>query len=116
MSALLLLLLQTAPLQSADPRAKVDGAGPCVIVDVAGKRAGALTCANRRLDAAVRLERARAMAAPRLKLPASVQNAPTAIGVATPAAARLRLGRNYGTSTRPFRPTLPTNSGVQRKP
>lgn len=77
--------------------------GPCVIVDIAGDRAGHLDCATRRLTDAARIAQSEARAG----IDAPVVGAGSAdihTGVANQSATRLRMGSALGTSVHPERP------------
>lgn len=122
MTSLLLALVlaaQQASTGTPPPAASADVARDditvngraCVVVDVAGERAGVLDCTNRDLDAAARLGRAKAaIVAPRL--PHDVRSNPHALGLANTAATRNRLGNQWGKGTRPLPVSPSTGSSA----
>ncbi|MDQ8757556.1 hypothetical protein RCO27_15105 [Sphingosinicella sp. LHD-64] len=83
-----------------------DPPGPCVMVDIAGYRAGHLECASRSLEYAARVAQSQARAA--IETPVIGAGSPDIrTGVASQAATRQRLGTNYGVAVRPQRPAPP---------
>jgi hypothetical protein len=77
--------------------------GPCVQVEVAGRKAGHLDCATQRLAAAARAAQASARAA--FDTPVIDARAPDVrTGVASQSATRQRMGNALGTSVHPQRP------------
>ncbi len=91
-----------AQTSSVDPRvASRASKAPCVMVDVAGQKAGDLDCANQALSSAV--HRAQAASQPNLDVP-TIGSSPSALGEANVAATRERLGSAFGVSVNPQRP------------
>jgi len=77
--------------------------GPCVIVDIAGDRAGHLDCATQRLQDAARTAQSEARAA--IDAPVIGAGSPDVqTGVAHEGATRLRMGNALGRSVYPERP------------
>ncbi|WP_341021107.1 hypothetical protein [Brevundimonas diminuta] len=77
--------------------------GPCVIVDIAGERAGHLDCATRALQDAARTAQSEARAG--IDAPLIGAGSPDVqTGVAHEAATRLRMGNALGRSVHPERP------------
>lgn len=99
------LLLLCGPAPTLAQSAPEDTAtSPCVVVDIAGHRAGNLDCAAAALEAAARTAQTRARAG--FEVPDA--RAPDVVtGVASRSATRQRLGTNFGTSVRPARPHPP---------
>lgn len=98
----------TAPAEAADagqPRT-IGGTptqGPCVIVDIAGHRAGHLDCATQRLEEAARIAQEQARAG--IDAPVPRAGSPDVqLGVANQTATRLRMGNALGRSVHPERP------------
>jgi hypothetical protein len=75
-------------------------APPCVIVDVAGHRAGHLDCAAQTLTRAARRARRDAEAA-RAVTVAQAGSPDVQVGVASRSGTRLRLRERFGVSVRP---------------
>jgi hypothetical protein len=74
---------------------------PCVVVEIAGARAGHLDCATQILEAAARIAQERA----RADLPVPQAGSPDVqVGGANQTAARLRMGNALGRSVHPERP------------
>ncbi|AGH51434.1 hypothetical protein G432_18580 [Sphingomonas sp. MM-1] len=93
---------------------RISGSGPqpCVIVDIAGTRAGHLDCATGRLQEAARAAQAESRAG--LEAPTPGAGSPDVqVGVAHQAATRLRMGDALGRSVHPERPNSrpPTTRG-----
>ncbi|MGL3823099.1 hypothetical protein [Sphingopyxis sp. R3-92] len=77
--------------------------GPCVIIDIAGERAGHLDCATRKLTDAARIAQNEARAG--IDAPIPQAGSPDArVGVVNQTAARLRMGSGFGTSVHSERP------------
>lgn len=77
--------------------------GPCVIVDIAGHRAGHLDCATQRLEEAARIAQEQARAG--IDAPVPRAGSPDVqLGVANQTATRLRMGNALGRSVHPERP------------
>lgn len=77
--------------------------GPCVIVDIAGERAGHLDCATQRLTEAARIAQDQARAG--IDAPVPQAGSPDVqLGVANQTATRLRMGNALGRSVHPERP------------
>ncbi len=89
---------------------------PCVVVDIAGHRAGHLDCAAQALEEAARIARRDAAAARDISV-AQAGSPDVQVGVASRAGTRLRLRENFGVSIRP--PAVPapvfTNPAGPRK-
>lgn len=82
--------------------------GPCVIVDIAGHRAGYLDCAAWKLQAAART----AQAQTRGGLDVTDARSPdTSTGVASQTATRERMGNAFGVSVHPQRPVAGSTTG-----
>ncbi|WP_172705063.1 hypothetical protein [Sphingomonas sp. LH128] len=78
--------------------------GPCVIVDIAGDRAGHLDCATQRLTVAARIAQEQTRAG--IDAPVPKAGSPDAqLGVANQTATRLRMGSAFGNSVHSERPT-----------
>lgn len=78
--------------------------GPCVIVDIAGERAGHLDCATQALTEAARIAQSQARAGIDATVPQA--GSPDAqLGVANQTATRLRMGSAFGNSVHSERPT-----------
>lgn len=94
---------QDAP--QSEPR-KIGGAAPkspCVIVDIAGDRAGHLDCATQALTEAARIAQSEARAG--IDAPVPKAGSPDAqLGVANQTATRLRMGSAFGNSVHAERP------------
>jgi len=100
----------TAPLSAsveAERRTRIGGTAPqpCVVVDIAGHRAGHLDCATQVLGEAARIARRDAEAARDVSV-AQAGSPDVRVGVASRAGTRLRLRENFGVSIRP--PAAPT--------
>lgn len=80
--------------------------GPCVIVDIAGDRAGHLDCATDRLQEAARTAQARSNAGIDADV-AAAGSPDVRVGVAHQAATRLRMGDGFGRSVHSERPNRP---------
>ena len=79
---------------------------PCVIVDIAGHRAGHLDCASQRLEEAARSAQAQARSA--IDTPVlSATSSDVRTGVANQTATRQRMGNTFGSSVHPQRPNRP---------
>ena len=87
------------------------GDGPCVVVDIAGIRAGHLDCATRALQSAADTAQAQARAG--IDAPVPQAGSPDVqLGVANQTATRLRMGNALGRSVHPERPaTRPPHGG-----
>lgn len=76
---------------------------PCVIVDIAGHRAGHLDCASQRLQEAANIAQGQARAG--IDAPVPKAGSPDVqLGVANQTATRLRMGNALGRSVHPERP------------
>jgi len=86
----------------AEPETRIGGppSGPCVVVDIAGRRAGHLECASGALEEAARIARRKAEAAREISIP-EAGSPDVQVGVASRSATRLRLRENFGVSIRP---------------
>lgn len=85
---------------------KIGGArssAPCVIVDIAGDRAGHLDCATQRLAEAARIAQEQTRAGIDAPVPRAGSPDPQ-LGVVNQAATRLRMGSGFGNSVHPERP------------
>ncbi|MGB3929613.1 MAG: hypothetical protein WBL20_11680 [Sphingobium sp.] len=95
-----------APRPAQSPR-MIGGAapkGPCVIVDIAGDRAGHLDCATQALTEAARIAQEQTRAG--IDAPVPRAGSPDAqLGVANQTAIRLRMGSGFGHSVHSERPT-----------
>ncbi|CAM5563506.1 MAG: hypothetical protein EP345_06075 [Sphingomonadales bacterium] len=105
--------LDPAEVRAPAPQ-RISGSGPqpCVIVDIAGTRAGHLDCATGRLQEAARAAQAESRAG--LEAPTPGAGSPDVqVGVAHQAATRLRMGDALGRSVHPERPNSrpPTTRG-----
>lgn len=92
----------------AEPTPRIGGPapGPCVVVDIAGHRAGHLDCATDRLQAAADSAQAQTRAA--IDTPVIGAGSPDIqTGVANQTATRLRMGNALGNSVHPQRPNRP---------
>lgn len=92
------------------PTARIGGPapGPCVMVDIAGHRAGHLDCATDRLQAAADTAQAQTRAA--IDTPVIGAGSPDIqTGVANQTATRLRMGNALGNSVHPQRPNRPVH-------
>lgn len=101
--------------ETAEPR-KIGGKapdGPCVIVEIAGERAGHLDCATQRLQEAARSAQTQARAGYDVPVP-QTGSPDTQLGIANQTATRLRMGSGFGNSVHPERPvTRPPRGGRQ---
>ena len=79
---------------------------PCIVVDIAGHKAGHLDCATLRLQEAANLAQAEARAGIDTPIP-QAGSPDTEIGIAHEAATRLRMGSALGRSVTPERPVRP---------
>lgn len=89
--------------------------GPCVVVDIAGHRAGHLDCATQVLEEAARIARRDAEAARDISV-AQAGSPDVQVGVASRSATRLRLRENFGVSVRPPAHTPVTTNPMGRRP
>lgn len=99
--------VEAEPSTSA-PSTRIGGPapGPCVIVDIAGHRAGHLDCATDRLQAAADTAQAQTRAG--IDTPVIGAGSPDIqTGVANQSATRLRMGNALGNSVHPQRPNRP---------
>ncbi|WP_230186263.1 hypothetical protein [Sphingobium sp. CECT 9361] len=123
LSALLLLLSQSAaapataqtavaqappPSSTVEPSPRIGDTRPaqvCVIVDIAGHKAGHIDCATQALQAAARTAQAQARSG--LDVPVvDARSADVRTGVASQSATRQRLGSTFGVSVHPQRPVI----------
>ncbi|MCG2842851.1 hypothetical protein L6Q21_17885 [Sandaracinobacter sp. RS1-74] len=108
-AAILLLpapLLSGAPALAGAPGAVIGGKpapAPCVMVDIAGYKAGHLDCASQALEAAARAARREAGVGTGFSVP-EAGSADVSIGVASRSGASLRMGNALGHSVHPQRP------------
>lgn len=104
-------LASVAQAQDAPPRIeRRESSAPCVVVEIAGARAGHLDCATRRLEAAARMAQERA----RADLPVPQAGSPDVqVGGANRTATRLRMGNALGRSVHPERPLSRPPRGVR---
>lgn len=103
------LTLPTMPVEAgAETRIGGPPPGPCVVVDIAGHRAGHLDCATDRLQAAADTAQAQARSA--IETPVIGAGSPDhQTGVANQTATRLRMGNALGNSVHPQRPNRPVH-------
>lgn len=96
------IVLDTVKVEAAAEPVRIGGrhAGPCVMVDIAGHRAGHLDCATQALEEAARIARRDAEAARDISV-AQAGSPDVQVGVASRSATRLRLRENFGVSVRP---------------
>ncbi|QXQ05306.1 hypothetical protein KX816_13685 [Sphingosinicellaceae bacterium] len=106
--AFVLAVVMAATIAVPSAAGPVIGGGPmtpCIVVDIAGTRAGSVDCAAARLGAAARTAQDRAgstgIAVPDARSPGVVT------GVASQTATRQRIGKTFGTGVRPQRPPTP---------
>lgn len=89
---------------------------PCVVVDIAGHRAGHLDCATQALTEAARDARRQADAARDIEV-SGAGSPDVQVGVASRAGTRLRLGPAFGTGvTRPAAPPPVNPNAFGRRP
>lgn len=99
----LVIELDPAEVRAPAPQRIGSGPQPCVIVDIAGTRAGHLDCATDRLQEAARAAQAESRAG--LEAPTPGAGSPDVqVGVAHETATRLRMGDALGRSVHPERP------------
>ena len=101
------IVLPTLPVE-AGPSARIGSERqnnePCVVVDIAGHRAGYLDCASAALSEAARIARLEAQALRDISV-VQAGSPDVQVGVASRSATRLRLRENFGVSVRP--PAMP---------
>ncbi|MCG2842566.1 hypothetical protein L6Q21_16445 [Sandaracinobacter sp. RS1-74] len=108
--------LEPAPVRIGGKPADSAHSTPCVVVDIAGERAGHLDCATQALTEAARIAQREAQASRDVSV-AQAGSPDLEVGVASRSGTRLRLRENFGVSIRPPAVSAPVSTNpMGRRP